>query len=69
MFMLKLVDVKFVFIIFYLIDKSNGLNITQRIITSGHYPIEFRAEHSPSYDYIYLPGNLFNRKQKDRQMI
>ena len=52
--LVALVSSAWCFFVLLLVDEGHG---QQRELSLDAYPLRFRAAHSPSYEYIYLPGN------------
>jgi hypothetical protein len=50
-------------LITFLIDNGNcDRDDNSQTYIRHYYPSEFRASHSPSYDYIYIPGRSFDKE-------
>ena len=51
-------------LITYLTDNGNCDRDDNRQTSQRYsYPSEFRVSHSPSYDYIYMPGRTKREKE------
>jgi len=57
-------------LITFLIDNGNcDRDDNSQTYIRHYYPSEFRASHSPSYDYIYIPGRLIDKENFSNKII
>ncbi|CAF2799048.1 unnamed protein product [Rotaria sp. Silwood2] len=47
-----------IILIVYLIDNGNCYQDNNNSIRTCYYPMKFRAPQSPSYEYLYIPGDI-----------